>query len=64
VDILGLWTAEIGKAGQCFADFLVPETLNGMWDPFEFGLLPRLSGFHRKDYSKQVGEFGGGLVNG
>jgi hypothetical protein len=35
-----------------------------MWDPFEFGLLPRLSGFHRKDYSKHMGEFGGGLVNG
>jgi hypothetical protein len=30
----------------------------------EFGLLPRPSGFYRKDHSKHMGEFGGGWVNG
>jgi hypothetical protein len=35
-----------------------------MWDLFEFGLLPRPSGFYRKDHSKHMGEFGGGWVNG
>jgi len=45
---------QMGKAGKYFAEFLTPRGLNGMGDYFEFGLLPRLSGLYRKDFSKHT----------
>jgi ribonuclease J len=48
---------QMGKANSYFSEFLQPRTLNGMGDLFEFGLLPRLRGLYRKDYSKHM-DFG------
>lgn len=45
---------QMGKAGKYFSEFLQPRKLNGMGDYFEFGLLPRLSGLYRTDYSKHT----------
>jgi ribonuclease J len=45
---------QMGKANSYFAEFLKPRKLNGMGDLFEFGLLPRLNGVYRKDYSKHM----------
>lgn len=45
---------QMGKANSYFAEFLKPRKLNGMGDLFEFGLLPKLSGAYRKDYSKHM----------
>jgi ribonuclease J len=45
---------QMGKANEYFAEFLNARTLNGMGDLFEFGLLPRLTGLYRKDYSKHM----------
>ena len=45
---------QMGKAGKYFSEFLQPRTLNGMGDYFEFGLLPRLSGLYRRDYSRHT----------
>lgn len=50
---------QMGKVGDYFAQFLAARTLNGMGDLFEFGLLPRVSGLYRRDYSKHMGEFHG-----
>lgn len=50
---------QMGKVGQYFADFLTPRTLNGMGDLFEFGLLPRIGGLYRRDYSKHMGKSNG-----
>jgi hypothetical protein len=41
----------MGKVNQYFAEFVNPRICNGMGDLFEFGLLPRLKGLYRKDYS-------------
>jgi ribonuclease J len=46
---------QMGKVNQYFAQFLNPRTCNGMGDLFEFGLLPKLKGLHRKDYAKHIG---------
>ena len=45
---------QMGRAGQYFAEFSNPRQLNGMGDYFEFGLLPRLSGLYRRDYSRHM----------
>lgn len=45
---------QMGKANSFFSEFLQPRTLNGMGDLFEFGLLPKLKGLYRKDYSKHM----------
>ncbi len=45
---------QMGKANDYFSEFLQPRDLNGMGDLFEFGLLPKLSGIYRKDYSKHM----------
>jgi len=45
---------QMGKANSYFAEFLKPRKLNGMGDLFEFGLLPKLDGIYRKDYSKHM----------
>lgn len=45
---------QMGKANSFFSEFLQPRTLNGMGDLFEFGLLPKLRGLYRKDYSKHM----------
>lgn len=42
---------QMGKLGDFYAEFLKPRNLNGMGDLFEFGLLPRLKGLYRRDYS-------------
>jgi ribonuclease J len=45
---------QMGKANNYFAEFTQPRGLNGMGDYFEFGLLPKLHGLYRKDYSKHM----------
>lgn len=45
---------QMGKANNYFAEFSQPRNLNGMGDLFEFGLLPKLEGIYRKDYSKHM----------
>ena len=45
---------QMGKANSFFSEFLQPRTLNGMGDLFEFGLLPKIKGLYRKDYSKHM----------
>ncbi|MGB6464211.1 MAG: MBL fold metallo-hydrolase [Nitrosotalea sp.] len=45
---------QMGKANSFFAEFLQPRTLAGMGDLMEFGLLPKLKGLYRKDYSKHA----------
>ena len=45
---------QMGKANDYFAEFAQPRTLNGMGDLFEFGLLPKLEGVYRTDYSKHM----------
>lgn len=45
---------QMGKANNYYSEFLQPRTLNGMGDLFEFGLLPKLKGLYRKDYSKHI----------
>ncbi len=45
---------QMGKANDYFSEFSQPRGLNGMGDLFEFGLLPRLSGIYRRDYSKHM----------
>lgn len=42
---------QMGTANQYYSEFLQPRNLNGMGDLFEFGLLPKLKGLYRKDYS-------------
>ena len=49
---------QMGMFNQFFAEFVNPRTCNGMGDLFEFGLLPKLKGLYRKDYSKHMG-YGG-----
>lgn len=49
---------QMGKANSFYSEFLQPRTLNGMGDLFEFGLLPRMGGIYRKDYSRHM-EFDG-----
>ncbi|MEW6043446.1 MAG: MBL fold metallo-hydrolase [Thermoproteota archaeon] len=46
---------QMGKANEYFGDFLQPRSLNGMGDLFEFGLLPKIDGIYRRDYSKHMG---------
>lgn len=46
---------QMGKANDYFSEFLKPRSLNGMDDLFEFGLLPRLKGLYRNDYSEHSG---------
>jgi ribonuclease J len=46
---------QMGKANNFYAEFLQPRAFNGMGDLFEFGLLPRLDGVYRTDYSKHAG---------
>lgn len=45
---------QMGKANNYYSEFLQPRTLNGMGDLFEFGLLPKIKGLYRKDYSKHI----------
>lgn len=45
---------QMGKVNQYFGEFLQPRALNGMGDLFEFGLLPKLKGLYRQDYSKHM----------
>src|SRR6266849_4381176 len=45
---------QMGKANSYFSEFLQPRTLNGMGDLFEFGLLPKIKGLYRRDYSKHM----------
>ena len=45
---------QMGKANEYFAEFTQPRILNGMGDLFEFGLLPKIHGIYRKDYSKHT----------
>jgi len=45
---------QMGKANGFFSEFLQPRGFNGMGDLFEFGLLPRLRGIYRKDYSRHM----------
>ena len=45
---------QMGKANEYFAEFTQPRILNGMGDLFEFGLLPKLHGMYRKDYSRHT----------
>jgi ribonuclease J len=45
---------QMGKASEYFGDFLQPRSLNGMGDLFEFGLLPRIEGIYRRDYSRHM----------
>lgn len=47
---------QMGKLNKYFADFVKPRKLNGMGDLFEFGLLPKIRGVYRKDYSKHTGD--------
>jgi ribonuclease J len=49
---------QMGMFNQYYAEFVNPRNCNGMGDLFEFGLLPKLKGLYRKDYSKHMG-FGG-----
>jgi ribonuclease J len=53
---------QMGKVNQYFAEFVKPRICNGMGDLFEFGLLPKLKGVYRKDYSKHI-DFGGSEDN-
>ena len=53
---------QMGKANQYFAEFTQPRGLNGMGDLFELGLLPKLHGLYRRDYSKHM-EFDGDYNN-
>ncbi|MBM3896855.1 MAG: MBL fold metallo-hydrolase, partial [Thaumarchaeota archaeon] len=46
---------QMGKVNEYYGDFLQPRTLNGMGDLFEFGLLPKLEGIYRRDFSKHMG---------
>lgn len=46
---------QMGKVNSFYSEFLKPRTLNGMGDLFEFGLLPKLRGIYRQDYSKHMG---------
>ncbi|HXG73658.1 MAG TPA: MBL fold metallo-hydrolase [Candidatus Nitrosotenuis sp.] len=46
---------QMGKANSFYAEFLQPRSFNGMGDLFEFGLLPKLDGIYRTDYSKHAG---------
>jgi ribonuclease J len=43
---------QMGKVNQYYSEYLQPRNLNGMGDLFEYGLLPRLKGLYRQDYSK------------
>ena len=45
---------QMGKANSYYSEFLQPRTLNGMGDLFEFGLLPKIKGLYRTDYSKHM----------
>ena len=45
---------QMGKANSYFAEFTQPRGLNGMGDLFEFGLLPKIHGLYRTDYSKHM----------
>ena len=45
---------QMGKVNQYFAEFVKPRICSGMGDLFEFGLLPKLKGLYRKDYSKHM----------
>ncbi len=40
---------------EYFAEFLQPRKCNALLDWFEFGLLPRMKGLYRKDYSLHCG---------
>ncbi len=46
---------QMGKANNYFAEFLKPRKLNGIGDLLEFGLLPKLRGLYRTDYTKHMG---------
>jgi len=46
---------QMGKVNEYYGDLLQPRTLNGMGDLFEFGLLPKLEGIYRRDFSKHMG---------
>ncbi|HWP78576.1 MAG TPA: MBL fold metallo-hydrolase [Candidatus Nitrosotenuis sp.] len=46
---------QMGKANNFYSEFLQPRVFNGMGDLFEFGLLPKLDGVYRKDYSRHMG---------
>ncbi|MEM3064464.1 MAG: MBL fold metallo-hydrolase [Candidatus Nitrosotenuis sp.] len=46
---------QMGEANRFYAEFLQPRSFNGMGDLFEFGLLPKLDGVYRTDYSKHAG---------
>ncbi len=46
---------QMGRANRYFAPFLPPRRLSGMGDLMEFGLLPRMRGIYRRDYSRHSG---------
>lgn len=45
---------QMGKVNSYYSEFLQPRTLNGMGDLFEFGLLPKIKGIYRRDYSRHM----------
>ena len=45
----------MGRAGNYFWDYIQPRDFNGMGDLMEFGLLPRVEGIYRRDFSKHSG---------
>ena len=49
---------QMQREKEYFSEYVQPRTFNGMGDLFEFGLLPKLEGLYRRDYSKHMG-FGG-----
>ena len=49
---------QMSKANQYFAEFVNPRICNGMGDLFEFGLLPKIKGLYRRDYSKHMDFYG------
>lgn len=44
----------MGRSNSYFAEFLRPRALNGMGDLIELGLLPRIKGAYRRDYSRHT----------
>lgn len=46
---------QMNKEKRYFSEFLKPRTFNELGDMFEFGLLPKLDGLYRRDYSQHMG---------
>lgn len=49
---------QMGREKDYFSEYMQPRAFNGMGDLFEFGLLPKIEGLYRRDYTKHMG-FGG-----